>query len=263
MFLFTVHHRSSSPVHPMGFVPVYHRYLNESHLPPACMLRQSEGVDFQHSWVFQLGSPQRRLASCLSFPCSIPSHMTPLFCPPQALVFFWLHKLVQRANPFWGGGNKHSHCLRPFQQADALHLLREIVKGPLGVCNLRERSFVLKEPCVQSALSLLEGRQQSSGGVKDKRQRRPSKAQHSSGAAAGELQLSTTPKPCAASVPWELKTTLGFCDSDRIFSHPSLYPNYPPLCPWWDTDLPYNLYLHSSWNCFSSGNFMFWSFCLG
>lgn len=136
----------------------------------------------------------------------------------------------------------------------------------LGVCNFRERSFVLKEPCVQSALPWLESCQKSSG-IKDKRQRRPSKAQHTTGAAAGELQLSTPPRPWAAWAPRALRITQEQLWASVTATETSLSRQLSLLCPRWHTlhnrDLPYHLHLHLSWNRFSYGNFMFWSCRLG
>lgn len=262
MFLFAAHHRSPLLSIPWGLcqcITVIQMNPICTHLACWHSYRESGGVDFQHSWPLQLGSPPRRLASCLSFPCSIPSHLTPLhkhWCCSDSIS--WSREQIPL-----GEGINILTALGPFSSRHTTSAQRNCERR-LGVCNFRERSFVLKEPCVQSALPSLESCQKIAGN-KDKRQRRPSKAQHST---AGELQFPTTPKPWAAWAPRGLRITQD--NSGALWQRQKLlwaadYLHCAPAAthPLHSRDLPYHLDLHLSWNTFSYGNFMFWSFCLG
>lgn len=148
------------------------------------------------------------------------------------------------------------------------------------MCNLRERSFVLKEPCAQSAFSLLENCQKSSGLQVSRTNISAIPERHSTQLALlqednySSLNYTTPPKPWAALEPPEAKgldqTTLVPCDSDRnipglpvISIH--LYAVTLPqrtLCT--AETSPNTYYLHLSRSHVSYGAFIqFWSFHFG
>lgn len=148
------------------------------------------------------------------------------------------------------------------------------------MCNFRERSFVLKEPCAQSAFSLLESCQKSSGLQASRTNVSAIPQRHSTQLALlrednySSLSCTTPPKPWAAMESPEAKgldwTTLGPCHSDRNFPglpviSIGLYAVTLPrhtLCT--AETSPNTNYLHSSWSTVSYGAFIrFWSFRLG
>lgn len=102
-----------------------------------------------------------------------------------------------------------------------------------GVCNIRERSFVLKEPCVQSALPSLESCQKSCG-IKDKRQRRPSKAQHNWSCCGRAPVLSTT-QTLGCLSPQGLKDYTGQLWGSVTVTETSPGCQLSPPCPCCDT----------------------------
>ena len=138
----------------------------------------------------------------------------------------------------------------------------------------------MKEPCAQSAFSLLENCQKSSGLQASRTNVSAVPQRHSTQLALlrednySSLYYTTPPKPWAALESPEAKrlgcTTLGPCDSDSnfpglpIFST-GLYAVTLPqhtLCTAETSSNTY--YLHLNWNSVSYGAFIrFWSFHLG
>lgn len=191
--------------------------------------------------------------------------MTPLFCPAQALVLFWLHKLVQGVNPC-GRGNKYSHCLRPFQQQTHYICSGKSWKTTWSV-QLRRKKFCL-EGAMCAICSPFTGEL-----PKELRHQGQTSAPSLKGTAHNWrcLESSSPPhhpnlgllEPPGASGLH--RTTRGFCDSDRNFAGLPIISTVPLL---WHTfctaETSPTTYI-CAWAgiIFSYGNFMFWSFHLG
>lgn len=86
-----------------------------------------------------------------------------------------------------------------------------------------------------SNLLSLGWRAAKSSGIKDKRQCRPSKAQHTTGAAAGELQLPPPPKPWGCLSFQGLKDYTGQLWGSVTGTEISLGCQLSTLCPCCDT----------------------------
>lgn len=179
--------------------------------------------------------------------------MTPLFCPAQALVLFWLHKLVQGANPF-GRENKYSHCLRPFQQQTHYICSGKSWKTTWSV-QLGRKKFCL-EGAMCAICSPFAGElpkelrhqgQTSAPSLKG--------TAHTTGAAAVELQSSPPPKPRAAWAPRGFRITQDIPGVLWQWQKLHWAANYLHCAPavthlLYSRDLPYHLHLCLSRNHF-------------